>query len=305
MTVLWAVRLRLAADAAEEAEQALDPFAIAVSRYEVEGGRRWEVEALIQGAPDRAAVRAAVASFGTPEFAPLPAKDWVAETQRSLPPIIAGRFQLRGSHVQSPVPKGRIPLLIDAGAAFGTGRHETTKGCLIALGRLARAGYRFRRMLDLGCGSGVLALASAKLWPGPVLAADNDPVAVRVTRENATINGLARRIEVRRSRGYGSPALRRAAPFDLIIANILARPLIRLAPGLDRHLAPGGIAVLSGLLTSQAAAVLDAHLRCGLKLDGRLAVGDWTVLMLRKPPTSKAKRRPRGEGRRLANTARA
>src|SRR5262249_46310451 len=153
------------AEAADAAESALEPFAVALSRYEIEDGRMWEVEALVEGRPDRSAIGAVLAAFGKPVFAPVPPKDWVAESRKALPPIAAGRFYLRGSHVQGPTPRGKLALHIDAGAAFGTGRHETTKGCLITLDRLARAGRRFHRILDLGCGSGVLALAAARLWP--------------------------------------------------------------------------------------------------------------------------------------------
>jgi ribosomal protein L11 methyltransferase len=283
VTSLWTVRLRLDASGAEAAEAALEPFAQALSRYEVDGGRQWEIEALVAGRPDRRAIRAALAGFGPPAFAPLAPRDWVAESRRALPPIAAGRFYLRGAHVEEPTPRGKIALLIDAGAAFGTGRHETTRGCLLAMDRMARVGRRFRRPLDLGCGSGILAMAAARLWPGEALAADNDPDAVRVARENAAINGLMDRVIVVKSIGYGAAAIRRRAPFDLILANILARPLMRMAGALARHLAPGGRAVLSGLLTTQAEEVLAAHRRHGLALDFRLELGDWSVLVLRQP----------------------
>ena len=213
--VLWTVRLRLPADPAEAAEMALEPFALALSRYEVDGGKLWEVEALIEGAPDRRAIRAALAAWGKPSFERLPSRDWVAESRKALPPIAAGRFYLRGSHIEGPAPRGKLALLIDAGAAFGTGRHESTRGCLIALDRLARAGRVFAAVLDLGCGSGVLALAAARLWPGPVLAADNDPDAVRVARENVILNGLAGRVRVlqqRRLCRHGPPPRRPLRP---------------------------------------------------------------------------------------------
>ena len=282
MKALWTVRLRTAAGSAAAAEAALEPFAIALSRYEIESGRRWEVEALIDGQPKRAAIRKALAEWGKPDFARLPSRDWVAESRRALPAITAGRFYLRGAHVKGATPRGKIALLVDAGAAFGTGRHETTRGCLLALDRLARR-RRFKHPLDLGCGSGVLALAAASLWPVNVLAADNDPDAVRVARENAVINGLDRRLSVVKSSGYGAAAIRRGAPFDLIMANILARPLYRMAGSLARYLAPGGSAVLSGILGSQEQLVLHAHLQRGLELDFRLRLGDWSVLVLRQP----------------------
>jgi ribosomal protein L11 methyltransferase len=290
VTRLWTVQLRLDAAAAEAAETALEPFAIATSRYEVKGGEiasgpLWEVEALIKGAPARRRIRAALAPFGAPNFAIVPEKDWLAESRKALPPVTAGRFYLRGSHVQGPTPRGKLALLIDAGAAFGTGRHETTKSCLIILDGLARAGRRFHRILDLGCGSGVLALAAARLWPGSVLGVDNDPAAVRVAWENLVLNGLADRIRVIRSDGFAAAGLRRASPFDLVTANILAGPLIRLAPALARNLAPGGRAILSGLMTDQVPEVLVAYRRQGLILESERHRDDWSALLLRKPRT--------------------
>lgn len=282
MKALWTVRLRSDAAGAAAAEAALEFFAIALSRYEIEGGRRWEVEALIDGQPDRASIRKVLARWGKPVFEILPERDWVAESRRALPAITAGRFYLRGAHVKGATPRGKIALQIDAGAAFGTGRHETTRGCLLALDRLARR-RRFKHPFDLGCGSGVLALAAASLWPVEVLAADNDLDAVRVARENAAINGLADRLTVIKSSGYGAAAIRRAAPFDLITANILARPLYRMASSLVRHLRPGGSAVLSGILATQEQLVLHAHQQQGLELDFRLHLGEWSVLVLKKP----------------------
>ena len=165
---------------------------------------------------------------------------------------------------------------------FGTGRHETTQGCLTALTELADAGTAVRNALDLGCGSGVLAMAIAKLWPGArVLAADNDAPSVGVTRENAELNGVPG-IAALESEGYAAPALKQAAPFDLIAANILAAPLIQLAPDLARHLAPGGLAILSGLLTTQAPAVIQAHVAQGLTLVEARSYGEWDTLLLRK-----------------------
>jgi ribosomal protein L11 methyltransferase len=305
---LWRVRLRLEPQAAVAAEAALEPFALALSRYEVQGGQGWEVEALVAGAPDRKAIRAVLRDIGRPRFLRLPKRDWVAESRKALPPIVAGRFYLRGTHVKGPVPRGKIALQIDAGAAFGTGRHETTRGCLLAIDRLARKRIGFGRALDMGCGSGILALAAARCWPAQVLGADSDADAVRVARENVAVNGLLGRVAVVRARGYGAAAIHRAGPFDLILANILARPLQRMAPSLARHLAAGGRAVLSGLLSAQEPQVLEAHRRAGLILDFRLRLGEWSILVLRKAAArethaSKARRRPRGEGRRFATTA--
>ncbi len=213
----------------------------------------------------------------------LPEIDWVAETQRNLPPQTAGRFWVHGSHVKDAPPAGLIPLLVEASIAFGTGRHETTQGCLVALTELAEAGTPVTKALDLGCGSGVLAMAIAKLWPqARVLAADNDAPSVGVTLENAGLNGTPA-IEAFESEGYAATRLRDAAPFDLIAANILAAPLIELAADLARHLAPGGRAVLSGLLTTQAQEVTLAHEAQGLTLLEARSYGEWDTLLLQKP----------------------
>jgi ribosomal protein L11 methyltransferase len=215
-------------------------------------------------------------------FELMPEIDWVAESQAALPPVRAGRFYVHGSHVATPPPYGSHALLIDANVAFGTGRHETTKACLLALGDLARR-HAMRRVLDLGCGSGILALGARCLWPAArVVAADNDPDAVRMTRLNARANRLERGLETLLSEGYRNPALRAGGAFDLIVANILARPLCALAPATARHLRRGGRAVLSGLLVAQERQVLAAHLQAGLLLERRQRLAEWSALVLRK-----------------------
>ena len=283
---LWAVRLtvpagRAAAGRIALAEAALEPLAEAVSTFEIAGGSAWAVEALCRRPPGAARLRDLAGSLGLgpAEVTAVPARDWVAESQRGLAPFRAGRFQVRGSHVAGDPPRGATPLFVDAGMAFGTGRHETTRGCLLALDRLARQ-RDVARPLDLGCGSGILAIAMAKLWGAPVLAIDNDPQAVAVARDNAAINGVAERVTVAIGGGYGTAAARRAAPVDLVTANILARPLRRLAPGLARSLAPGGRAILSGLLDDQAEWVMAAHRPLGLDLIERRSLAGWAVLMV-------------------------
>jgi ribosomal protein L11 methyltransferase len=226
----------------------------------------------------------------------VPPKNWVAETQRLLAPLRIGRFFIHGAHFEGRPPRGAIPLQIDASIAFGTGRHETTRGCLLALDRLARGGRRIKRPLDLGCGSGILALAVAHLWKAPVLAVDTDLNSVAVARENLRINRAAERVRVVRSHGFGGAAVRRAAPFDLIVANILAGPLCRLARGFGRNLAPGGTAILSGLMNDQESQVIAAQERQGLKLRRRWRSDDWSVLEFRR--VAQQKRRPPRRGRR-------
>ena len=213
------------------------------------------------------------------------AEGWLARSYASFPEQRVGRrFVLRGSHLTAAPapagrPAGRIVLIVDAGAAFGSGEHGSTRGCLRALERLAPR--RPRRVLDLGTGSGVLAMAAARLWHRRVLAADVDPWSVRVAARNARDNALAPLLRVRRSDGWQGPAVRAGAPYDLVLANILARPLCRMAKHLAARLAPGGTAVLAGLLGVQARQVLAAHRRHGLVLAARIDEGSWTTLILR------------------------
>ena len=245
------------------------------------------VELYLAAEPDPAAVTAAlsVAAAATdravPDFtlSPLPAVDWVAERQKALPPLTIGRFYVHGSHVTAPPPAGRIAILIDAATAFGTGRHETTRGCLLALGDLAKHS-RPRRPLDMGCGSGLLAIAMAKLWPVPVLAVDNDRPSVRVARANAGLNRVAGQVRSLASEGFRAGAVARRGPFDLIVANILAGPLQAMASDLTAHLAPRGRVVLSGLLAEQQQAVRARYRVHGLHLLRRYRIEDWVTLLL-------------------------
>jgi ribosomal protein L11 methyltransferase len=231
--------------------------------------------------PERARVVALLADAGlaSPEVTieALPDTDWVAESQKALPAIQAGPFYVYGAHIGEPPPASSIPLLIDANVAFGTGRHESTRGCLLALAALAEE-RRFQRPLDMGCGSGILAIAMAKLWGALVLAVDNDEQAVGVAVENARLNDVASLVDARHGDGYHCAAVGSGGPYDLIVENILAEAICAMAPDLSRHLAAGGIAVLSGLLAEQAEAVLAAHAPIRLKRQWRL--GDWVTLVM-------------------------
>ena len=211
--------------------------------------------------------------------APLPDRDWIRQSELGLAPVRAGRFFLYGAHDKGRVPDGPIPIRIEAGLAFGTGHHETTSLCLVALTQLARQ-RRPRRILDLGCGTGVLAIAAAKLWHVPVLATDIDAVAIGVARGNARANGVGPLFRGAVADGLEHPAIREAAPFELVLANILAAPLTRLAPPLARALSPGGIAVLSGLLRNQENLVLSFYRALGLTLVRSLRDGPWSALVL-------------------------
>ena len=212
----------------------------------------------------------------------LPDTDWIKLSQEGLPPVRAGRFFVYGAHDAGLVPPGVIPIRIEAGLAFGTGHHETTALCLAALSELAKR-RAYRNVLDLGCGTGLLAIGAAKLWRRHVTASDIDPIAVEVTRENAVANGEGPRVTAWMADGPTHPALFRAAPFDLILANILAGPLTRLAPSIARVLAPGGTLVLSGLLKWQENLVLAFYRPHGLTLRATRRDGSWSALILERP----------------------
>jgi ribosomal protein L11 methyltransferase len=283
---LWQSRFLVSAAAVEAFLDALDEE-LSVSAFEDPGRPdRWVIALIHRGEPDRAALLARLAPVAAPwqialdlEIAPIPSTDWLYRTAQSFPPQRIGRFWIHGSHVSQAPPDGAVPIRLDAGQAFGSGEHESTRGCLLALDRLAGR-RRLKRVLDLGCGAGILAIAAAKCWPARVLAADNDPIAVAVARENAARNGVAGRVRCLQSDGYGSAVLRGAGPFDLILANILADPLCAMARATARNLAPDGVAVLSGLLERQAGRVLAAHRRFGLRPRDQIGQGLWVTLVL-------------------------
>jgi ribosomal protein L11 methyltransferase len=284
---LWSIKLALNAKPGDELrftlENALEPFGEAMSSFETDGGKGWLIDVICEAKPAAKAVAEALKPVGKykAEISRVPDKNWLLESRRGLPEFAIGPFFFYGSHFKGKVPKGKIGLEIDAGMAFGTGRHETTKGCLLALARLAKT-RKFKKPLDMGTGTGILGFAASRLWNVDVLAADNDADSVRVSRENAGINKLAKQVRVVRSDGYRAKAVRDRAPYDLVVANILANPLIQLAPGLARVLKKDGVAVLSGLLREQEKDVLAAHEAVGLTLDFSLHLNDWAVLVLKR-----------------------
>lgn len=249
---------------------------------------QWAVDAYFEaGEPDQiaAAIRNRLGSdaFGAPlAVEMLPETDWIAAGLQSLTPVYAGRFVVHGSHDRSKLRAGRVAIEIDAGQAFGTGHHGTTAGCLTVLDRLIRS-RPYANPLDLGTGSGVLAIALAKILRRPVLATDIDPIAVRVAKENAALNGVAHQVHAAVADGLAHPVVRARAPFDLIVANILAQPLMRLAPALAHALAPGGDLVLSGLLRHQRERVVAAYAAQGIFLVRAQLFENWGVLHLRRP----------------------
>lgn len=227
-----------------------------------------------------------------PEVERLSDRDWVRLSQAGLEPVRAGRFFVHTPAFRDAIPPDAVALEIDAGLAFGTGQHETTTGCLLALDRLKGRGARFANLIDLGTGTGLLAFAALKLWPDARAAAsDIDPVAVDVAADNAAVNAVpvapgagagAGALELVVAAGLDHDRLRARAPFDLILANILAGPLIDLAPSLAAALHPGGQIILAGLLGHQADAVTDAYRRHGLAASFRIDRGDWPTLAMRK-----------------------
>ncbi|MCX5614120.1 50S ribosomal protein L11 methyltransferase [Bombella saccharophila] len=210
------------------------------------------------------------------------AEGWLARTQEAFPPQYVGRrFCIRGTHLKDKAARNRLNITLDAGIAFGSGEHGSTRGCLRALERIA---YRKpQHILDMGCGSGILAMAAARLFHRPVLAVDIEPWSVRVAASNARLNKLGPLLECRFGNGWLTESVRKKAPYDLVFANILARPLCRMAKDLAYYLQKGGTAILAGLLTTQARMVLVAHQRQGLVLEHHLKEGAWSTLVLRKP----------------------
>ena len=274
---------KLQADALVEALENLDPATTGVGMFEVEDGQGiWEVGGYFLEAPSDISLALLSVAYGANSFvvSEVPDQDWVAKVQRELPPVEAGRFFVYGSHDLEHLPAGRIGLLIEAAMAFGTGHHGTTLGCLRAFDRLLEQGRSFENVLDLGCGTAVLAMAAARMSLNSVIASDIDPVAVEVAVVNVLANDLEGRVNCVESIGFDAPALAQAAPFDLIFANILKGPLIDLAPAMAVHLAPGGIAILSGLLVEQADDIVAVYNAQGVDLVKREDLGEWTALTL-------------------------
>ena len=268
-----------------DAMEALTPEPTGVGVFEMEDGSGlWEVGGYFEEPPDQTGLAVLAAAMGAKPFvvSELPETDWVAHVRRELTPVEAGRFFVHGSHDADKIPEGVEPLLIDAAMAFGTGHHGTTLGCLRALDRLATQGFVGRNVVDVGCGTAVLAMAAARIWPERVLASDIDEVAVDVARANVAANGLTGRIHCVEAAGFGHPELAAAAPFDLIFANILKGPLVALAPDMADSLQPGGLAILSGILNEQADEVIAVYAQSGINLVQRDSIVDWTTLTLQK-----------------------
>jgi ribosomal protein L11 methyltransferase len=279
---------RLACDEATArrvADRLADNFEAAVAAFEGPDG--WSVEAHFAGVPDEAAVRACVAAAAGEDagaalgFETVAATDWIAASLRGLKPVLAGRFTVHGAHDRAAVAPNRIGIEIEAALAFGTGHHGTTRGCLLALDRIVKT-HRPRRALDVGTGTGVLAIAAAKALRRPVLASDIDPEAVGIARANARLNGAAPWMMCLHAAGLTDRRIHARAPFDLVFANILLPPLKRLAGPLARLMAPNARVILSGLLATQENAALAAYRAHGLLLVRRIPLDEWVTLVLAK-----------------------
>ena len=287
----WSAKVTVRTEHADAFEQAFAGLAGVVSMYEANpDGYTWTVEGTFDAAPPRAALAArislAAVSLGAPEpaleIAKIPEKDWLSESAAAFPPLRAGRFYIHGDHVQGPFPPGAIRILVNAATAFGSGHHASTLGCLLALDGLKRRHAAVSRALDMGAGTAILAIGMAKAWRAPVVAADIDPVAVSVSRYNARRNGVTPLVRAVLSEGCGQREIARGGPYDVITANILARPLAAMSAGLARLLAPGGTLILAGFLTGHEQLVLAPYRLHGLRLVKRYRLAPWTTLVLKR-----------------------
>jgi ribosomal protein L11 methyltransferase len=264
--------------------ETFDAGETAVAAFEAENGG-WDITVHFSEKPDEAAIRQLVAlasdeaTAAAVRFEAVEAKDWVKASLEGLKPVVAGRFMVHGAHDRDSVGPNVIGIEIEAALAFGTGHHGTTRGCLVLLDEVLRE-WRPERVLDLGTGTGVLAIAAAKALRQHVLASDIDRQAAITAKENARLNGAGQWVEVICAKGFGAPEFAQAGPFDLVLANILANPLKRLASPMRAHLAPGAMVILSGLLPEHANGVIAAYRAIGLILKKRITLEGWTSLLL-------------------------
>ena len=258
----------------------------AIAAFESPDGR-WDITVHFAEPPDQTSIRELVGLAAGDDvaqditFDTVEAKDWVKATLEELVPVRAGRFIVHGHHDRARIPPNKLGIEIEAALAFGTGHHGTTRGCLLLLDEVLKA-YLPRRVLDLGTGTGVLAIAAARALQIKVLASDIDPLSVRVAHENARLNRTGDLVETIQAVGFSAPQFAARGPFDLVLANILANPLRQMATAMAGHLAPSALVILSGLLPHQAQAVIAAYRGRGLVLKRHIQIEGWSSLLMRK-----------------------
>jgi ribosomal protein L11 methyltransferase len=287
---LWLLNINLPSYAAKLVEEALSEDAVAISVLSPPRTETASIEAIYDNEPDtsemavKLAILSATLGMPTPDFSvrAAPKLDWLKKVAEDFPPIKIGRWTVHGALHRVRVPNRLNALQIDATSAFGTGEHPTTQGCLLMLDKLLKAGFRPMSMADIGCGSGILAMAAMQVSRSHAVAVDLDLDSCQIARGNARKSGLERHMSVAWGRGYAVPAIAESAPYDLIMANIFANPLCQMAKDLKSNLASGGIAILSGLLTSQAKKVIAAHRLQGLALIKHLVIGEWSALAFKR-----------------------
>lgn len=273
------------ATALGNALERLLPEPIGVGVFELEDASGfWEVGAYFSEQPSDVSLALLAAAFQAEEFkiSKLPQIDWVSKVQRSLKPVIAGRFFVYGSHDSDNVPSNCEPLLIEASMAFGTGHHGTTKGCLLALEQIISDGFDAKNVIDVGCGTAVLAMAAARVFSANIIASDIDSVAFSVAKTNVLANGLDKSIRCFEASGFSHDQIKTTGSFDLIFANILMKPLLSLAADISRYSLSGGYLVLSGILCQQAELVTDRFIKFGFSLSREIKIGEWVTLIFCK-----------------------
>lgn len=294
--MIWLVTLPCARQEAEALFEDDDWLArlvpipsIVAEETEAFNDAKWRIKAYFPKQPSKQALlaiqnRLPSASNAKPLIEKLPDEDWLVKSQQGLKPVHAARFYVHTQTNKGNIPNGSVPFLIEASQAFGTGGHETTSGCLAMLDAMKRRGQRFERIVDIGTGTGLLALAANHLWPRAyVTASDIDPVSIEVSAGNAVVNDvivgqMQGRVALCVASGTDHQMIQRRSPFDLVIANILAGPLIELAPALSSVMREGGTLMLAGLLNAQAESVIATYRRLGFRLDECVATGDWPCL---------------------------
>ena len=288
---LYKLSFKTTSKAAPIFGEALDEAVLAVSWYEIdEDTDHWILELTFNETTDPESIRRLIKdtaqshALASPEMTvmALPDTDWLEQTWKNFPPRQIGKFFIYGSHAKIEIPNDLIGLEINAATAFGSGEHETTTACIEALTKMHHQAYPFKKPLDMGCGSGILAMVIAKLWNVPVFAVDNDPESVRVATANAEINGCVNLITPLCNEGFTGTAVKEKGPFDLIAANILAAPLCEMAPDMAECVAPAGRIVLSGLLSRQVNEVRQAYEATGFNFIEQHLIGDWAALVLER-----------------------